>query len=160
MLLTHTYLLTFTLFPHISVVSGLPPPKIFHPKFFYILTQKHNAFVFQDSLSCLFPQPCVSFFSPCQLFIEGSDLSQLLSGLCHAVLSTCVCVWVCHAAGLHKLLYQPSSTLLSRLPLSPFIFPILSHTGPHMLLSNSPFALFPLSLSLSLFINVHTIQAH
>lgn len=95
--------------------------------FFYKLI--NTRFSLFSSSSWVFTQS-VSFFSPSRLFLEGSNLSQLLSVSCHAV--CCVYVWVCQAAQLHKLLYQPAGTLLSRLLLSLFIFPILSHSGPHI----------------------------
>lgn len=122
----------------------------FCPKSFYKWTQKHNVFVFQDSRSCLFTPPCISFFSPLAVYRRVRSISAVIRVVSCCVVCMCICVRVCHVARLHKLLYQPSVTLLSRLLLSPLIFPILSHTGPHMLL---------LPLSRSLFINVHTIPA-
>lgn len=97
-----------------------------------------------------------SILFPRWLFIERLDLSQLLSGSCHAV---CLCVCereresecVCYAARLHKLLYRPSGTLLSRLLLSPLIFPILSH-WPTQATPTLP----PPPLSLTCMLSQHT----
>lgn len=85
--------------------------------------------------------PLLSLFSPSALFLEGSNLSQLLSVSCHA--ASCVCVRVCvMRRGFISFLYQPSGHPPLRPPCCLFSFfpyfhtlghtcsPALSHTFP------------------------------